>query len=468
MIVMKFGGTSVGSAGSIRAVVELVRARLRRKPLVVVSALAGVTDALESAARAALRGTISVAAIRRRHVDVLRELDLATTLIDPEFRELDEILRGIQLLGELSPRSLDYVMSFGERLAVRILAAFFVKSGITATAIDAYDLGLVTDSGFGRARPLDRAYDRIAEVVLRERRRGLLIVTGYIGKDERGNVTTLGRNGSDYTAAIIGSSLGVEEIQIWTDVNGVMSADPELIPSARSIAELSFDEASEVAYYGAKVLHPATIQPAVSKNIPVRVLNTHAPTEPGTLIIGRARKSDGPVKAIVCKRGITVVSVVSTRMLMQHGFLAKIFDVFDRQRVVIDLVATSEVSVSCTTDSDENLDAAIRELRGFADARVQGRHAIVAAIGSGIREARDVPARFFGALGRERIGAEMISQGATRTNLSALVRESEVSRAVQALHREFFDDDAACVAAAARPASRRKAPLAGVVRRGRS
>jgi aspartate kinase len=438
MIVMKFGGTSVGTAASIRKVCDIVRSRARKKPLLVVSALAGVTDALEAAARSALRGTLSLVAIRRRHEEVVRDLGLAPGLVAAELRELEELLRGVQLLGELSPRSLDYAMSFGERMSVKIVAAALATCGVSARPCDAWNLGLVTDSGFGRARPLESAFDRIAERVLREKSGDVLVVTGYIAKDERGNVTTLGRNGSDYTAAIIGSALGVEEIQIWTDVDGVMSADPHVVRDAQPIAEMSFDEAAEVAYYGAKVLHPATIQPAVAKNIPVRVLNTHAPTAPGTSIVGRARRSPCPVKAIVSKRGIAVVNVVSTRMLMQHGFLAKIFDVFDRQHIVIDLVATSEVSVSCTTDSEVNLDAAIAELRAFADVQVLRNRAIVAAVGSGIRDAKDVPARFFAALAREAIGVEMISQGASRTNLSALARESHVSRAVQALHREFF------------------------------
>jgi aspartate kinase len=438
MIVMKFGGTSVGSASSIRRVLGVVRSRLKRRPIIVASAMAGVTDGLQATARAALRGTVSVVSLRRRHAQVARELEIDPALVDLEVAEFEALLRGVQLLGELSPRSLDAVMSFGERMSVKILADFFSRNGIPSRAANAYDIGLVTDSGFGRARPLDAAYDRIAESVLSQRGAELLIVTGYIGKDVDGNITTLGRNGSDYTAAIVGSALGVEEIQIWTDVNGVMTADPTVVPEARPIAEMSFDEAAEVAYYGAKVLHPATIQPAVSKNIPVRVLNTHAADEAGTLILGRARRSEAPVKAIVSRRGITVINVVSTRMLMQYGFLAKIFEVFERHRIVIDLVATSEVSVSCTTDSDADVAKAVEDLSSFADAQVQSRRAIVAAVGSGIRSSKEVSARFFDALARQGIGVEMISQGATRTNLSVLVREAEAERAVHALHDEFF------------------------------
>ncbi len=455
MIVMKFGGTSVGTAASIRRVCEVIRKRLGRRPVVVVSALSGVTDALESAARAALRGTVSTAALRKRHGDVLRDLSLTHTLVEKELTELEELLRGVQLLGELSPRSLDYAMSFGERMSAKIVAAFLSRKGIPAHAFNAYDLGLVTDSEFGKARPLETAFDRIAEEVLSRPANEILIITGYIGKDAEGNITTLGRNGSDYSAAIIGSALGAEEIQIWTDVNGVMTADPTLILDARPIAEMSFDEAAEVAYYGAKVLHPATIQPAVTKNIPVRVLNTKAPAEPGTLIVGRARRSEGPVKAIVSKGGITVINIVSSRMLMQYGFLARIFDIFNRHRIVIDLVATSEVSVSCTTDSNAHLDEAVEELRGFSDVQVVSNRVIVAGVGNGIRHSKKVPARFFRAVADAGIGVEMISQGASRTNLSILVRAGDGSRAVRALHEAFFGSSDE---GGGRPASARRRP----------
>lgn len=436
MIVMKFGGTSVGDAAHIRVVEGIVRQQLRRKPALVISAHSGVTNMLDELAKKAVRGSYSLDALREKHVAILRDLSLPLDLQEPFFKELDDLLRGISLVGELTPRSLDYVLSFGERLSVRAVAAHFNRAGLPAVAMDAFDAGLTTDSNHGRARPLPESYAEIKKRVVAVN--GLAVITGYIAKDTRGNITTLGRNGSDYSGAIFGNALDAEEIQIWTDVDGVLTADPRIVPDARPLAEISFDEASELAYYGGKVLHPATLLPAVAKNIPVRVLNTKNPSSPGTVILKEAKGSESPVRSIVSKSNLFLINVSSTRMLGQPGFMAKLFAVFDRHEIVIDMIATTEVSVSMTTDSNRNLDEAVRELRTFADVTVESGLAIVCVVGHGIKDDLGVAGTVFSTLASKGIRVRMISQGALKVNVGMLVEGKDMIPAVKALHEAFF------------------------------
>ncbi len=437
MIVMKFGGTSLAWAEDIRGVARLVRARMDRRPIVVVSAHAGVTNELQRLAHAALERATGIDTVRDRHLAVLSGLDLPADLVDDLLGELGSLLTGLSLVRELTPRSLDYVMSFGELLSSRIVAAHFRKEGIAARALPAWDLGLVTDGNFGAARVQPESYSRIRRSL--ERVRELPIVTGYVAKDRDGNITTLGRSGSDYTASIVGAAVGAEEIQIWTDVSGVMTADPRIVPAARSLERLSFHEMSELAYYGAKVIHPSTMVPAVEKKIPIRVLNTHVPEHPGTVVLDNGAGAAAAVKSIAQRRGLTVINVVSTRMLLQHGFLARLFDVFARHEVVVDMVSTSEVSVSITTDSKRDLTPVVRELSEFAEVGVETGKAIVCIVGDGIRSAPDTVADVFDTLRRAGVVARMISMGATKINVSVLVSEEDVETAVRALHRTFFE-----------------------------
>jgi aspartate kinase len=435
MIVMKFGGTSLRDAACIHTVHDLVRKEVRRRPVVVASAHSGVTNALVELAKDAVGAKVSIDALRERHRTVLHELGLPLDLHEPLLAELEDLLRGIHLVGEATPRSTDYVLSFGERLSVRTLAAFFVKQGTRAVALDSFDAGLVTDSRFGRARPLpdDGRIKAILSAV-----EGIPIVTGYIGRDEKGNVTTLGRNGSDYSAAIFGNALDAEEIQIWTDVDGVMTADPNLVKDARPIDRMSFDEASELAWYGGKVLHPSTILPAMEKKIPVRVLNTHRPDSRGTLIVDTLEEPGVVVRSIANKSRTILVTIVSTRMFLQHGFLARIFEVFDRHEIVIDMVATTEISVSVTTDSQHNLEAAVAELSSFSEVHVERDVALVCIVGHRIATELGVPGEVFETMRDERIRVRMISQGAIKVNISFVVPSEDVARAVNALHRRFF------------------------------
>lgn len=440
MRVLKFGGTSVGDAERIRGVVEIVRGRAERGPtLVVVSAQSGVTNQLIALAERAAAGPVEPSALRKRLEALIAELGLEEGLVEEELDELETLLRGITMVGDLTPRSLDRMMSFGERCSARIVAAAMRSAGLPAWPHMAYDVGLVTDASYGGAHVETSSYGTIAAQLGPVLKEGLLpVVTGFIAKDGDGYLTTLGRGGSDYSAAIFGAALGADEIEIWTDVDGVMSADPRIVPEARSLDRMSFSEAAELAYYGAKVIHPATIQPAVWKNIPIRVLNTMRPEHPGTLVLREVGGAAPGVRSIASKGGITAVHVTSLRMLLQYGFMRRMFEVFDRRKVVIDMISTSEVSVSVTTDHPGDLAVLTQELAEFAEVRVEHDRAILCLVGEGLRESKDVLARIFATLERENVPVRMVSVGASRINVSLLVDTADERRAVQALHREFF------------------------------
>jgi aspartate kinase len=437
VIVMKFGGPSVADAVRIRTALELVRSRLEQDPVVVVSAHSGVTNALEELAHAALDGPVDIKGLRRRHARILKDLDLPGDLVDEELDDLASLLRGITLVGELTPRSLDCIMSFGERCSARVVAAAFGAAGLEAKACDAFELGLVTDSRFGAANPLESCYATLGRRVRRVR--GVPVVTGFIGRDRQGNITTLGRGGSDYTAAIIGRAVNAEEIQVWTDVDGVMTADPKMCPAATSLKVMSFAEASELAYYGARVVHPSTMVPAVRAAIPVRVLNTYKPDHPGTVILEKAPRTRQTVKSIAHRGHLALITVTSSRMLLQHGFMAKLFDVFGRNEVVIDMVATSEVTVSLTTDVRQDFGTAIEELCEFADVEVEKGLAVVCMVGEGIRRSARVVPDMFDVLRDARVKQRMVSFAASNVNVSVLVAEKDVRRATRALHKRFFE-----------------------------
>jgi aspartate kinase len=437
-IVKKFGGTSLQDAASIETVCTLIEQRLSDRPCLVVSAHAGVTDTLIHLAQKAIHETVDLAPLIQRHQDILRELGLPTDLQTSLFQELQDLFRGIQLVGELSPRSRDYVLSFGERASSLCLAAALSHRGHLATAIDAADLGFRSDSNFGQAGLLPDD-GRIAKNLRKISE--IPVITGFLARDPQGNRTTLGRNGSDLSAAFLGNAIDAKEIQIWTDVDGVLTADPRVVPDAHLIQALSYDEASELAFYGAKVLHPSSLIPAVEKNIPVRVLNTHRPESPGTLILGDLAKEDLAVRCIAHKTNLTMVSILSSRMLAQPGFLARIFRAFEAQEISVDVVATSEVSVSVTLDagiSDSRLTKVQKELGKIGSVQIEKDLALLCIIGHGIRHRTGVPARVFAPLQKEEITIRMISMGALKVNLSLVIQDKDCERALRALHREFF------------------------------
>ncbi|MBI4566582.1 MAG: aspartate kinase [Planctomycetes bacterium] len=434
---MKFGGSSVSNAERIRRVIEIVSARLDRKPVVVTSAFRGVTDDLFAAAEEALQGGDGLLEkIRARHFEMLRDLGLESDLIKEPLAELTVLLKGISLVKELTPRTQDYVVSFGERLSTRTIAAAFLKAGVPAEPHDAFDIGMLTDDAFGAAQPLPEADAELRRHLARMNK--LPIVTGYIGKTRAGDITTLGRNGSDFTATILGAALEVEEIQIWSDTDGVMTADPRIVPTAKPIEVLTFDEASELAYYGGRVLHPSTIVPAVRKRIPVRVLNTFKPEYAGTTIVARSDGHPAGVKSIAHHLANYVVNIRSTRMLMGHGFLARVFNAFAQHRIVVNMVSTSEVTISVTVDSPRHLDAAVETLSAFSDVTVEKNRAIICVVGEGLRSTPGIAGDVFGALREAGVNVLMISQGASKINVAFVVDDRDAEAAVRALHRRFF------------------------------
>ena len=314
------------------------------------------------------------------------------------------------------------------------MATALERAGVSAAAWNAGDAGLVTDERFGAAHPLREAEHRLRSWA--GRLEGVAVVTGFIGRTLDGRVTTLGRGGSDFSAAVIGAAIGVREIQIWTDTSGLLSADPNVVPEAAPVPRLSFAEASELAYFGAKVLHPKTLLPAIEHGIPVRILNTARPDDPGSLITPAVEDPPEPwgVRSIASKRGITAITIVSSRMLLAHGFLARIFEVFGRHQVVVDLVTTSEVSISVTIDDETHLDQALAELEGIGEVEVKRGLAVVAVVGERAPRRVGLAGRVFDLLGRENVVIEMISQGASRVNLSFVVAEADADRSVRALH----------------------------------
>jgi aspartate kinase len=449
-IVMKFGGTSVGDAKAIGRVVEIVRGRLKQRPVVVVSAMARVTDQLLQMARAAGNGDRKTALtlareLRERHYNTAGEL-LGTALftqfhsdLGTEFEDLEELLRGISAVGELTPRTTDHVASFGEVLSSKLVTAALSAHGIEATLVDSRDC-IVTDGNFTRAAPLfeetNAKLDELIQPLIKLGR--VPVMGGFIGANSAGITTTIGRGGGDFSAAIVGAGVGAEKIEIWTDVDGMMTTDPNLCPEARRIKIISFDEAAELAYFGAKVLHPATVLPAIHKNIPVYILNSRNPTCEGTRITARAPHCKNFFKAIAAKKRITIIDIAAPRMLLAHGFLKAIFDAFDRHRIPIDVVSTSEVSVSLTVDSNESIPALAEDLSRLADVKYEGRKAIVCLVGENLREVPGIAAHVFGQLTDVKI--RMISQGASEINLTFVVDEEQVPGIVLRLHKTFFAD----------------------------
>jgi aspartate kinase len=434
-IVMKFGGTSVEDAAAIERSCRIVGERITKKPFVVVSALGGATNGLLEAGTFATRGEIGKAMtiadrLEYRHAELLPETS-------EYFLRLRELLKALAAIGEFSPRTQDLVASYGEVLSSLIFADRMKRLGFDAAHIDARQC-IVTDDRFGKATPImDVIVSRLEEAAQPHLDAGRAVVMGgYIGSTLAGTTTTLGRGGSDYSAAIAGAALNADEIQIWTDVDGMMTADPRIVTSAWKVKEISFDEASELAYFGAKVLHPMTVLPAVEKNIPVYILNSRKPHGTGTRITREARPCKNLIKSIACKRGITVVTVSSSRMLMAHGFLRALFDVFDRHHTSVDMVATSEVSVSLTLDNVSSLDAIVQDLRQLGDVEVNSKKALICLVGNNLKYTPGVARRAFGSLAD--INILMVSHGASNINFSFLIEETDANAAIQKLHSDFF------------------------------
>jgi aspartate kinase len=452
MIVIKFGGTSVGDAQRVANAIDIVAERRERDPIVVVSALAGVTNDLVACTEAACAGEMErvdeiVYRIRMRHEDVAMRLvqqkeDFFETFLKNLHRQIDEIrtiLHGIALLREITPRAKDKVTGIGEKLSSVLFAYSMMMRALPADHVDSEEV-VVTDAKFGEASPLMNDTRMAAERVLLpmiERHR-IPVMGGFIGRTKDGAATTLGRGGSDYSAAIVGAAVGAEEIQIWTDVDGMMTCDPRLIRGARVIERISYVEAAELAWFGAKVLHPKTIAPAVERNIPVRVLNTHNVASAGTLVSAAGDERDAGPRAVAVKRGVSVVHMTSSRMLGAHGFLAKLFAIFGELQVSVDLITTSEVSVSVTVDDTHNIaELRARLERDGIEVSVVDDQCIIAIVGRNLMGDSTVGARVFEAM--RGVPMTMFSLGTSGLNLSIVCDEKRADDAVRAVHAALFE-----------------------------
>ena len=450
-LVMKFGGTSVADAAAISRVVDIVARAAAQPPLVVVvSAMARMTDELIATCELARQGQTGelearVDAIEARHAAVARELlghdqsEAASSLgaISSQCDELRSVLRSVAVLRELTPRGADRVVAAGELMSSRIVAAALRSSGVPAAWVDARRT-VVTDHLHPAATPRLDETRVAAESEIRPVLDGgeVAVVGGFVGATAEGITTTLGRGGSDLSGSLIGAALRAREIQIWTDVDGMLTADPRVVSSAQLVAQLSFNEASELAYFGAKVLHPSTILPAVDGGIPVRILNTRRPESAGSLITPEAPPGDAAITALACKRNISVVNITSTRMLLAHGFLRRVFEVFEHHATSVDVVTTSEVSISMTLDDDRRLEAIAGELRTFAEVKVDRGMAILSAVGDNLTREPHVAVRLIAAL--DGFPLRMVSQAASRRNLTVVLADSDLPQAMTRLHQEFF------------------------------
>ena len=447
-IVMKFGGTSVADAPAFENVARIVATQRQASPVVVVSAMSGVTDRLLAATtiasqRNAREAISSLEDLFERHNREAKQLlgaseaAMFSERVNDAARHVADLLTNIEHNPSEFKALQDGVVSTGETLSSTLLAEVLKQHGITARQVDARRC-IITDEEYTSASPLMDLTFSATQNELRPllENKTVPVLGGFIAATRSGTTTTLGRGGSDYTAALIGAALEADEIQIWTDVTGVLTADPRVVPEAQTVERLSYSEAAELAYFGAKVLHPKTIQPAIENCIPVRICNSHAPHEPGTLVGPQTETSPRTLKAIAHKAGVTTVQITSARMLGAYGFLRALFEVFERHRTVVDVVTTSEVSVSLSLDDDSTLPEIVEELRKLGSVSVEKGLAIICVVGEGLQGQPGIAAKVFSTISD--INVTLISQGASRINFTFAIEEARVKEAVRRLHEAFF------------------------------
>lgn len=445
---MKFGGTSVQDADAFQRVADIVTGEKENSPVVVTSAMSKVTDALLNAFELAKKDEPQQA-IESLEPHFERHVEVAKQLIGEEaqkrfFDELEKSKTELsEILQRVSRRSLplqllkDVIVAYGEQLSSRLLAEVCKAAGLNARHADSRRL-IITDDEHGSANPIWNETERIIQLELHPLVNAgeIPVMGGFIAASRSGETTTLGRGGSDYSAALVGAALRAREIQIWTDVTGVLTTDPRICPEARTLKTLSYEEAAELAYFGAKVLHPKTIQPAVDFAIPVRVCNSHQPQERGTMILPQSETTARKVKSIAFKKGVTILRISSARMLGAYGFMSAIFQIFERHRVVVDVVTTSEVSVSLTLDNTDSLETVVRDLERIGKIEVEGGNAVVCVVGGGLRTTSGLASQIFSTL--EDINISLISHGASSVNVTFVVKEESLNEVVKRLHQKFF------------------------------
>jgi aspartate kinase len=448
MIVMKFGGSSVANAERIRAIAEIVGARVERRPLVVVSALGGVTDLLERAISRALGNELEameplLAEMERKHRWAVAGVESSgarhdlTLVVDGLFEELRGLLRSIRVLGEGTPRAADAILSFGERLSAVIVAATFRDRGLAAQEIEASQV-LITDDAFGAAVPQmealsDRCRSHLQPLLAREK---IPVIGGFVGATCRGETTTLGRGGSDTSAAIFGAAMAAEEIQIWTDVDGLMSADPRRVPTARTLERVSFEEAAELAFHGARVLHPSSVVSAVRRGIPVRVLNSLNSEGPGTLILEHLLAADAAPLALASREGVQVIRWVAALDHREPGFACRVLNAAQDLELNPDLLVASEGAITLVVPESVELSELEARLPGAGTLTSTPTRAILSVVGSGLF---DEPTR------RQVLSAlaawdpDLVAVGSSRISVAAVVAEEKLEAALRGLHRSFLE-----------------------------
>ncbi|KAK9675329.1 hypothetical protein RND81_11G000800 [Saponaria officinalis] len=460
-VVMKFGGSSVASADRMRQVADLILGFPDENPLVVLSAMGKTTNHLLNAGEKAVCCGVSktsdipeLTLIKDLHLSTVSDLGIPLSVISSHLDELDQLLKGIAMMKELTPRTKDYLVSFGECMSTRIFAAFLNSLGSNARQYDAFDIGFITTDDFTNADILEATYPALSKRLRDDwlAHPAIPIVTGFLGKGCKScAITTLGRGGSDLTATTIGKALGLREIQVWKDVDGVLTCDPTIHPRAQPVPFLTFDEAAELAYFGAQVLHPQSMRPAREGDIPVRVKNSYNPKAPGTLIIRGRDMSEVLLTSIVLKRNVTMLDIVSTRMLGQYGFLAEVFSTFEDLGISVDVVATSEVSISLTLDPSKlwsreliqqarELDRVVEELEKIAVVNLLQHRSIISLIGN-VQYSSLILEKAFHVLRTNNVNVQMISQGASKVNISLIVNDDEAEKCVKALHYAFFESN---------------------------
>ncbi len=445
---MKFGGTSVGDVAAFERVLHIVSTQVERHPVVVVSAMTKVTDALLAAFEISKKGDFdeafgSLESHFERHIEVSRHF-MPVGKPDAFSGEL-EFARGelSDLLMRTSRRSLplqmlkDAIVSYGEQLSSRLLAEVLKSKGVNARQVDSRRL-IVTDDEYGAATPIVDETNELVKLELEPLIAAgeVPILGGFIAASRGGETTTLGRGGSDYSAALVAAALDANELQIWTDVTGVMTCDPRICGEARTIPRLSYEEAAELAYFGAKVLHPKTIKPAVDNGIPVRVCNTFEPNQTGTMILDESGEAPNKIKSIAHKKNITVLRITSARMLGSYGFMSALFQVFDRHRTVIDVISTSEVSVALTLDNNAGIEKIVEELKRLGEVEVEHGYAVICVVGEGLRASTGLASKIFSTI--EDVNIALVSHGASAVNLTFVVKETLVADVIKKLHGEFF------------------------------
>lgn len=448
-VTMKFGGSSLANADRIDHVTRLIKDQIAggtRPRAVICSAMGKTTNSLLSAGDFALEGRVNIDAIRTLHNAAFQNFNISQNVREEVTSLLDEceaMLNGVRLIQELSPKSLDQLVSYGERCSVRIVAARLNQIGVPAQAFDAWDVGILTDSNFGDAKLLPSSEDAIrAAFQHRIDPDVVAVVTGFIGHDPNGKITTLGRGGSDLSATAIGAACKLDEIQVWKDVDGILSADPRLVKNAVPVDDVSYDEASELAYFGAQVLHPIAMQPAMKYDVPVRVKNSYNPSAVGTTIRKRTGPAPRLVTALTCKKNIQLLDIESTQMLGAYGFLANVFKDLEQHRLSVDVLASSEVSVSLTLDkkqSTEQTAMAVEKVSEYANVTVKENRAILTLI-TDVERSSEVLATAFRVFDNQNIKVEMMSQGASKVNISFVLKNEQIDTAILNLHQCFFED----------------------------